>query len=292
MSPYRVLEDLELDPDGEGYALLGTPLYYASRFGLFEVVEQLLDGTCYSEIDSLGGLLGSPLTAAVNGECDGPVSENHRRIVSLLIQNGAQVNKHGPLGGNALRWALAPGNECILRQLIACGGDIHTTDDMNVSLLHHATETDNALAIEILLASGADLETIDSKGKTPIFWAVERWGKDKALHCILEHGADVNKADSSGKTPLHYCVDMRDPDCTIALLRAGASLRIRDSQGRLPFDDTCLSTTKRQQIDSALTAITLSDQEAQKAAKEWMPYLRKSVHGTVTADEPQCTSQL
>ncbi|KAI9662456.1 MAG: hypothetical protein M1821_008623 [Bathelium mastoideum] len=275
LSPYRVLEDRELDSDGEGYALLGTPLYYASRFGLLEVVRQILEDQDYSDIDEIGGLMGSPLTAAVNGEVEEPVSEDHRRIVDLLVGKGAEVNKQGPLGGNTLRWALVPGNETILRQLIAFGGDVHAKDDMGLSLLHHAVDSENVSSIEILLEHGADLEAMDARGKTPLFRALDRWPKDTALRFLLQQGADIDKRDNAGKTLLHYCVSQHKPDCIIALLRAGASTHIADDQGRLPFDPANLDPQKRRMTISALAAIPSTDPMAQRIA-EWMPLLNHS----------------
>jgi len=67
---------------------------------------------------------------------------------------------------------------------------------------------------------------------------------DQAIESLLGMGADVDRSNSkNGKTALHYAVQRGDLDRIGCLLAYGASTRLKDSEGRAPYD--CSNTKVR-----------------------------------------------
>jgi Ankyrin repeats (3 copies) len=92
-----------------------TPLYYASLFGLNEIVSLLILETG-ADVDAQGGHYGNALQAASWGGYD--------KIVALLLGKGADVNAQGGAYGNALQAASAEGHDNIIALLLSKGADL------------------------------------------------------------------------------------------------------------------------------------------------------------------------
>jgi ankyrin repeat protein len=112
------------------YPEQGTPLYYAASFGIEHVVKALLDQG--AEVDATGGRLGATAfhAAALRG---------HVKIMDILFQKGADVNK---------------------------------MDFIRQTPLNSAVLVDNIEVIKYLLDHGADQQVIDLQRRTPYDWAV------------------------------------------------------------------------------------------------------------------------
>jgi len=116
---------------------VGTPLYYASRFGLELVVQELLRRGMDTNI--LGGEYGRPLQAASAG--------NHTRTVQILLAGGADVDGVGGKYGTAVHAASSQGHFEIVQVLINAGamvGKLHpqfATPSHNMKFKHSPLST-------------------------------------------------------------------------------------------------------------------------------------------------------
>ena len=163
-----------------------SSLYYACLLGLTEAVKKIQSQV--SDPNVVGGKYGSPLqAAAVN---------NHRDLVILLLENGANVNIFGGEFGNAIVGAAA------------------TT-----------LATDSSAVVQILLAKGADTSKTDGHGRTALFYAAMR-GKTNVVRLLLSYKADSSIGAEDGDTPLHSAAFHGHEEIVKLLLKDGNNVNI------------------------------------------------------------------
>jgi len=123
------------------------------------------------------------------------------RVVTLLLEKGADVNKH---------------NE---------GGE---------TPLHYATRHGHVKVMEILLDHGADPTKKGTGCGTPMQWA-GRGGQIGAIKVLMRYGVSVNQRGSGDGTALHEAVKHDHPDAVEFLLENGADVNARLESGCIPF---------------------------------------------------------
>lgn len=86
---------------------------------------------------------------------------------------------------------------------------------------------------ELLIRHGADLSKQDAHGNSVVAFAV-LWKKPELLRLLLDHGAPVDIADGygSGRTPLMHAVEWGFASCVKLIVKCGASLEVKYSDGR------------------------------------------------------------
>lgn len=121
--------------------------------------------------------------------------------------------------------------------------------------------------IELLLKNGANIRAKTTQGKEPLHFLVSRDENFQFLEMFLEKGADINCTDISGQTALMLCVrvgnakwvkklleldasfdvsenvsgmkaihlSVRFVDCLRLLIKKGANINSRDSNGKTPL---------------------------------------------------------
>ena len=95
--------------------------------------------------------------------------------------------------------------------------------------------------VRMLIDAGAEINApaeYPTKGRcTPLLYAAGD-GNANVVAALLEACADVNRGNAFGETPLHWACCRMDSDVEHALLliRNGAAVNARTSQGRTPLD--------------------------------------------------------
>ncbi|KAL2025681.1 hypothetical protein VTO58DRAFT_103907 [Aureobasidium pullulans] len=102
---------------------VGTPLHYASHFGLELVVQELLRRGMDTNI--LGGKYGRPLQAAS--------ARNHTRTVQILLAGGADVNGMGGTHETAVQAASSQGHFETVQALIDAGAMVGPMNDQMIA---------------------------------------------------------------------------------------------------------------------------------------------------------------
>ena len=121
---------------------------------------------------------------------------SHERVVELLMQHGAEVDKKDSNGGTALMHAAGQGRERV---------------------------------VELLLWRGAKVNQQDSNGCTALMAAAN--GHEQVVDLLIRHGAEVNLQDSNGGTALMYAGLFNHPAVVLRMLRAGADTAARSVRG-------------------------------------------------------------
>ncbi len=174
-----------------------------------------------------------------------------------LVAAGSNVNAIDDEGLSVLMHAAgAPFRQAeIVRFLIANGADPHAVSKCGQNAFHAAIDVSCEANVEqsvrgmltLLKELGVDMELKNNAGYTPLGRAIEA-GTGIEVRVLCELGADVNATG-----PLRICTD---EDCTFteagliflaldsvvdtvekvaAMLTAGASLKVRDHEGRTPL---------------------------------------------------------
>jgi len=147
---------LDVHPSYEGEAFfritpskVGSPLYYASYYGLSRVAAMLAEGG--ADVNAQGGDYGNALQAAAYNSED--VS-----LIKLLLEAGADVNAQGGKYGNALQAAAKASNMLTVKLLLEAGADVNAQGGHYGNALQAAIwNRENVTVIKLLLKAGADV---------------------------------------------------------------------------------------------------------------------------------------
>ena len=132
---------------------------------------------------------------------------NISRVVSLLLEKGANVNTQNENGYTALM--LACDNENIdldiIEMLLEKGADLNIRDSKGRTALMLACTTGYSSLVEILLKRGSNVNITNSSGSTALMFACLKDGKDrnKIIKMLLNKDADVNIINRNGDTALN-----------------------------------------------------------------------------------------
>ena len=132
-----------------------------------------------------------------NSQTDPFLQESAELLQAWLIQHGTE-DELQQLYNQMLRRAAAEGDVSELRELLACGAAVDSSDEEGFTALHLAAEFGREQAVELLLEHGAELEACDDNGQTPLLAAVID-GAEAVVRTLLREGADVDRADDDGQ---------------------------------------------------------------------------------------------
>ena len=244
---------------------LGSPLYYASSFGLTQVVKKMLaEASNVNALDTPQGELGGALHAAVwFGYAD---------VVKLLLQRDIDANRQDIHGGTALHLAVYKGaksvtailldrdevevdpknyigrtplmiaagwgNVEVVRQLLQTNAiDTNVRDQRGTTPLGLAASWGHAAVVESLLQNGSvDPNIRDNKRRTPLYLATRRGHVDVVRTLLKNKLIDVNATEKHGSTPLHSAARHGFHDIVKILLQDDRlDTEVKDREHRTPL---------------------------------------------------------
>jgi ankyrin repeat protein len=129
--------------------------------------------------------------------------EGHLEIAKLLIQAGANVNKHASGDETPLMAASGNGNLGLVQFLIAKGASINKRLSDNGTALLIAAKHGNTEVVSLLISKRAKVDVAIQGNGTPLICAVRNEHYDVAK-ILLEHGANPNKISRGDENAMYH----------------------------------------------------------------------------------------
>jgi len=216
-----------------------VPLYYAALCGFYDLTKRLIVRNP-AHVNARGGLMVSPLMAAVRGEYLG--------VAGLLLRYGADINVRGRWEETLLHLACREISHFDLVQwLLSHDVDVNAQNIAGCTPLHFAALNGSTQVCRILLKHNANINARDKRGEAPLHNVAtpntHRHQLD-IMQLLLEQGADVNIRDNDGCTPLHHSSwwqkEKNVPrkgtvEGSRLLLKHGANIDAENNEGKTPL---------------------------------------------------------
>jgi ankyrin repeat protein len=171
------------------------------------------------------------------------IKGNNKKIVSLLLENGANANRREKKEGltpifltpNFLE--TSPDRLHVANLLIESGADINHKDNAGETVIIHALFLKRLELSYFLVSKGAELNFFSSKKRyNPLHLAVS-WVKDtKLVGHMIKKGADINFHDEHRDTPLHMAVRYENEEMVKLLLKEGADVNLKNKSNERAID--------------------------------------------------------
>ncbi len=142
----------------------------------------------------------------------------------------------------------------IIKLLLSHGADIKAQDNEGNNLLHLTFQQQSAFTkwqsaglastwLDFLLEQGAEPNKQNKRGHTPLQAGINsegsRWAEEETLNLLLrsliKHKFDLNQTDTNGLSLIHLASEKNRPSFINVLLRNGAAINTRTSQGETPL---------------------------------------------------------
>jgi len=137
------------------------------------------------------------------------------------------------------------GHKTALQLLLDLGADINKRNSRGQTALLEAVDNNHLPCVQILTERGADATVLTNEGYSVLHCAAWRSTDSEMMKFLLDEVETqklVNMKNSNGNTPLHDC-SYWPPQSPVVrvenarmLLQAGASLTIRNRNGRTPYE--------------------------------------------------------
>ena len=287
---------------------LPAPVYYASLLGLHQALHDLINSeqlesttipvlspaptsSVPKKINAQGGDCGNALQAAsyrghekvvtilldkganVNAQdklysnaLQAASESGYEKVVTMLLDKGANINAQGGEYGNALQAASSRGHEKVVQLLLNHDAIVNRKDIQGRTPFHLASAGGQMKIVEILSSFGSDPTIIDIQGRNCLHHAASK-GSIEIVNWLLNEGVDPNCADRDGWTSLHWAAKNGSVDTIEALKAAGARSTIEAIEGWTPdsvsiFHHNSPSSISRENAKSELAAKRSSSSSA------------------------------
>ena len=173
-----------------------TPLYIALRQKRLDIAKKLIDaGADVNAPSAENGMTPLIIATSTAGKLQKKAED---------VMNNAQGYTQSQVSEIKLKkYIMHQMNiaQKMLTMLIEQGADVNQETPFGTPLMNAATSPWNTDLIDTLIKSGAQVNARDRKGRTALFYG-ELFGGDKISTKLLEAGADIDIKDNAGKTYL------------------------------------------------------------------------------------------
>jgi ankyrin repeat protein len=150
-----------------------------------------------------------------------------QEVVSLLIDDKADLDAQGGYYGNALQAASAKGYEQIAKLLLSAHAVVNMQGGYYSNALHTALSGTHETTVRLLLERGANVG-LDVRLKGAMHHALNNASCTPSLVRVLQqYGAPLDTIDVDNMTPLHYCVKFGHETIARQLIDAGVPIDLR-----------------------------------------------------------------
>jgi ankyrin repeat protein len=211
---------IEAGADVNSWSNLGagkhTPLMFAVYKGHFEISKILIEAG--ADVNAFHSPDHTVLYHAL---------ESHRlstELVQLLVDSGVNIDDPNPLFW-AIQSSIIAGEKSevpkVMSILIDAGADVNKQDRTGFTVLMAAAFGGYDQLVNILLRSGAEINASMESGRTALALAVSM-GHTETVRLLIEAGAFLETIDESGNTPLMIAKSKGFEEIVELLKEAGA----------------------------------------------------------------------
>ena len=165
---------------------------------------------------------------------------NGTDVITVLIDNGAEVDARDDRGFTPLRYAAGSSDDPgVLRTLINAGANVNATSlNEGTPLFSAAFSNENPEILTVLINAGATVNVQNLNGSTPLSMAAQFNKNPEIVRVLINAGAKLNTRDGSGNSPLMDSVGYggSGPEVLTLLINAGAEVNARNNKGRTALD--------------------------------------------------------
>lgn len=157
-----------------------------------------------------------------------------RTFGSVLTQTPrSSIDLVDASGRSTLSWAAGKGDRDAMEELLRCGADPSHADKNGWTPLHWSACADNHECVRLLLAAKADVNAKDRRGNTALSTALRNLENDDPdlVEILISHDADIESINENGRRPLHFAAWRNKAKCLSLLLRKGADINAKTSDG-------------------------------------------------------------
>jgi ankyrin repeat protein len=160
------------------------------------------------------------------------LSSGSLRLISGLIDHGADVHRKDDNGRSLISLAVKSGNIGVIKLLIISGCKI----EINNRVLHDAAEINRSDIMEVLHAKFAiNVNSVDEQGTNPVHIAATRNYPDVIKFCV-SIGGDTDILDGNGSSPLHLASEKGHLEAVECLLNHSTFGKYQlNKQGKTSF---------------------------------------------------------
>ena len=194
----------------------------------------------------------------------------YSNIISMLIDNGLNINYQDGSGSCALSIASAKGHAELVQLLLKSKADVNLQDKEGMTSLMEASTSGRVDICRLLLRYNSAIDLQDSKGWSALMMAVAGGFLDIIL-LLLERGSQVNIQDNSGTSALMLSCLTGQKQVTKVLLMHGAEVNLQNAfemtalmlsshNGHLEIEELLLKNEAEVNIETSIgmTALKLS----------------------------------
>ena len=238
------------------------------------------EGTsCFAGVaDGFNPLMFAALFGKV--ECVAAVLRHCRRHKKI-------INETNPEGDTALSLAALHGQRKVVQLLLRDGADVDAANRKGETALHAAAKNGHAQVVCALLTGGADVDKVDQLGYTALHHCCITNGGEDVADALLEVRATVDVKAKDDNTALHFACSAGNHMMVEALLRRKVNLTVRNNINQVAFDVAVKAGHDNVQqklqpvrfhLQTQLQEINLAEQytEARKFVKDCTPGPRQT----------------
>jgi len=183
---------------------------------------------------------------------------NFKKIIELLVDNGADVNARSIFGSPLIDSASGETLALLKRHGAKTSAEMEFEKSVSDPLdmkFHYAAEGGAIKLVLRYLDAGKDVNSkASTTGGTALHYSAKN-GQEEMVNLLISKGADVNARNNGNLTPLHYATTpIVNVDVKVAklLIDKGANVNAKDSRGMTPLDrlENQLELNERQSTHS------------------------------------------